>query len=337
MNKENDNTDDKLSSIPIPTLEQLSSEFDFLQSSEFEGVKGVLCIDSGKPGPVLGITVNTHGNEPSGIAALWYLRNKLRIEDKLLQGSIFFVINNLKATERYFAARAKNNEIAKNESRFCDHNMNRLPENVMSLKGDVRYEVLRAQELRSIWKRFEVALDIHSTAKESDPMIIACGGLQNDLIRGFPIDIIVLNIENIQIGKPALQFYGNQEEIKAFIIEAGSHEDDTSFTCSITCVLALLRSLQLIAGKNDVNLRERQIYEVSGSLLFPNTSFELERVFKMFEPIKEGQILARGNGTRIVADFDGHVLMGPKGKKVNSTNEEVLFISRPVKKITAEY
>src|SRR3989344_8257828 len=228
-----------MSNITAPTFEQLSSEFDFLKSSEFESVKGVLCINSGNPGPMLGITVSTHGNEPSGLAALWYLRNEFKLTDNLLRGSVFLVLNNVRATERYFAACATQDDAAKKTARFCDHNMNRLPENSLILKGDTRYEILRVQELRPVWERFEVAFDIHSTQMPSDPMIIACGGLQEDLIKGFPVSILITNIEKVQVEKPAVSFYGVEGRIKTLAIEAGSHDNPSSFAGSIACTLTL--------------------------------------------------------------------------------------------------
>ena len=322
-----------MSDINTPTFEQLSSEFDFLKSSEFQCVKGVLCINSGNPGPILGITVSTHGNEPSGLAALWYLRNEFKLADNLLRGSVFFVLNNVRATERYFAACATQDDVAKKTARFCDHNMNRLPENSLILKGDTRYEVLRAQELRPIWEKFEVAFDIHSTEMPYDSTIIACGGLQEDLIKGFPVSILITNIEKVQVEKPAVNFYGVESRIKTLAIEAGSHDNPSSFECSIACTLALLKNLNLIDGKNETTPREYKLYEVAGSVQFPNLSFELEKIFEKFEPIAEGQILARGKGTRIVADFNGHALFGRNTKKTDFINEEVLFLSLPVREL----
>lgn len=323
-----------MSDITAPTFAQLAQEFAFIQDSEFEGIKGVWQIESGNPGPVLGITVSTHGNEPSGLAALWYLRNVFKLADNLLRGSVFLVINNIRATEHYFAAVAKQDDVAKKAARLCDHNMNRLPENSLILKGDTRYEVLRAQELQPVWEKFEVAFDIHSTSMRIDPMIIACGGLQENLIKGFPMDILITNIEKVQVEKPAVSFYGIGGKIKTLAIEAGSHDDPAAFKCSIACTLALLKNLNMVAGENEATPKEYQLYEVAGSVMFPDLSFELEKIFDKFEVIKEGQILARGKGTRIVADFDGHAVMGPEEKKTTLLKEEVMFLSRPVRKLT---
>ena len=54
--------------------------FDRLTTSTSNGVHGVMAINSGNPGPVLGITACTHGNEPSGLAVFDYLLNDIHIE-----------------------------------------------------------------------------------------------------------------------------------------------------------------------------------------------------------------------------------------------------------------
>ena len=325
-------------SYTLPTIDQLVSEFAFMRYSDCGGIKGVWRVDSPKPGPALGITIHTHGNEPSGLATSWHFRRNFNLSDRLRRGSVLFVLNNLRAAERYFSAlemiEGKEKEEVKRKARFCDHNMNRLPENTFDLKADTRYEIGRAQELRPIWGCFETAFDIHSTLTETAPMIIVCGGLQRDLIRGFPIKNIVTNIDNVQVEKPAMNFYGEREQVRTLAIEAGSHENSSSFECSIACTTALLHNLDMIEGEKDTATREYDEYFIDGSVLFPDQSFEMVKVFEMFEPITEGQVLAHGKGTRIVADFNGHALMGRPPLKPDSIKEEVLFLSRPVKKIT---
>lgn len=323
--------------ITPPTLNQLIAEFTAMKDSTFERINGVWHIDSGKPGPVLGITIHTHGNEPSGMAVLWYLRHQFKLQHHLLCGSVFFVLNNLRATEQYFAAITmtpeEKREQTKTAARFCNHNMNRLPSNALRLKSDKRYEIRRVQELRPIWERFEIAFDIHSTTKETQPMIIACGGLQPELIRGFPIDTIITNIERIQIGKPAVYFYGKRGKTRTIAIEAGSHESTASFHCAITCSLALLRNLKMLKGSNELSQREYREFFVNGSIVFPHLSFRLTKIFEMFESIRKSQVLAYGRGVEIVAKSNGHALMGPPRLRANSIKEEVFFLTRPARKI----
>lgn len=325
--------------IPIPSLDDLYDEFTFIRSSFQDNVPGVWVVDSGKPGPVLGVTMQTHGNEPSGLAALWYFRNHFEIAKHLKRGKVVFVLNNLKGAEAYFAAcritDAKKREQAKKLTRVCDHNFNRLPRDTLKLRNDHRYEVRRAQELRPVWATFDVGLDIHSTSQESEPMIVACVGFKQELIAGFPINVVISNIDKIQIEKPAISFYGKSRDITVIGIEAGSHENPASFVCAVKCVQALMQNLGLVAkSKEGAHVpQEYREYRVYGSVILPTKAFRMVKPFKMFEPIEKGDILARGNGTEIVALHDGHTLFGSAKLTPDHTNEEMVFLTRRVKTV----
>lgn len=282
---------------------------------------------------MLGITIHTHGNEPSGLAVLSHFREKFPLEQHLKTGSVIFVLNNTRATEMFLAA--KNME-DKKCSRFVDINMNRLPNNTLECsKNDARYEVRRAQELGIIWKQFDIGLDIHSTTQESDGIIVNIGTLQPDLIRGFPITDIITNIENIQVGKPAVSFYGNGS-IPVMVIEAGSHESHQAFMRAINCTDALLKNLQMIEGKTKSSNRKYHEYYVGGALMFPDASYALTKPFKSYTKFTAGEKIATNGQCNIVAPFTGYSIFAPQGTTVKNLNEEVMFFLQPPKIITIE-
>ncbi len=320
------------------SLQDLLAEFNFIKNSFFDGVAGVFCVDSGKPGPTLGITLNTHGNEPSGLAVLAYFRHQFSLKEKMLGGKVFFVLNNLEATKQYFVAmqikNKKAREEAKGKCRFTKAgcNFNRLPKDTLTRRGDKRYEVQRAQKLSPIWAKFSVGFDIHSMVQKSPAMIIACGGFRENLIAGFPVGIIIRNIDVIQKNKPAVYFYGKSKSTPMVAIEAGYHEDETSFKCATKCVLSLMRTIGMLpkAGQT-AKARIYKEYQIDDSVMFPNKSYKLVKVLKPFERIKEGQLLACGNRGDVFSPFSGHALMGPKDITPDSIEEEVLFLSRPIR------
>lgn len=313
----------------ISSLSDLKNEFEFIIKSRYKGVVGVWHINSRKPGPILGITIFTHGNEPSGLAALWYLRCKFNIEENLKKGSLIIVVNNLRAAQKFF--RTKNNE-KKRFTRFIDINFNRLPANTLKLKNDNRYEIKRAQELQHIWREFDFAIDIHSTSQKSDPMIV-CGDQFNiNLIKGFPINTIISNIDKIQIGKPAFAFYGRPTgSIPLLVIECGSHTDPASFKRSIASVVALLRNIKMISGKSAVRIKTLKEYSIESSIMFPDNSYELVKVFKNYEFVPNDAAIASNGHRTIRAPFDCHIFMAPPKTKPASIAEEVVFLSRPEK------
>lgn len=304
-------------------------EFKLLKENKFLGVNGIIKIDSGKPGPVLGLTVCTHGNELAGLVAVYYLRNKYDLGKKLLKGSVLIVINNLKATEKSLNARTETESL---NSRYIDLNFNRLPKNLSKIRSDSRYEISRAQELLPIWSLFDVALDIHSTTQDNPPMIIASDNLDFDLVRDFPIKIVISNIVKIQIGVPAFAFYGGDRDIQTIEIESGQHEKVSSGVTAIKCILSLLGKLKMVDYKSrQIKRKNFEEYYVNDSIIFPNRECELGRVFESFKLIKKGELLATVNGKKIIAREDCCALMAPKGIKPTKVGEEAVFLSKLVK------
>lgn len=309
----------------------LIEEFNFLKESMFLGVKGVTKIDSGKIGPVFGLTICTHGNELAGLAAVYYLRNKYNLNKKLLKGSILIVVNNLNATQK--ALKAKN-EISRLNSRYIDLNFNRLPKNLIKINNDNRYEIGRAKELLPIWNMFDVALDIHSTTQNNPPMIIASNNLDFNLIKNFPIKKIITNIIKIQIGVPAFNFYGGKKKIQTIEIEAGQHEKSSSYIVAIKCILSLLEKKQMIKFKKKVfKTKVFEEYYVYNSIIFPDKQCKLSRVFTDFEVVKKGEVLAKIKSKVIKTNEDSCILMAPKGKKCMKYGEETIFLSKLPNKI----
>jgi len=228
----------------VLALEEVLREF---KKSTCDGVPGVMKIDGPRPGPVLGITACTHGNEPSGLAIFHYLLNDLNIKETLQCGTLYLVVNNVRAAEKFFAATT---EKEMKDARYADVNMNRLPRDVMS-STDKKYELVLARELYPIWQRFTHGLDIHSTLTDTMPMIISRGNNFEriaKLVRGFPIEILISNIDRMQIGVPPFSFYGVSSDVPVFAIEAGQHTKSETLERARDCAVALLQNLEMHDG-----------------------------------------------------------------------------------------
>lgn len=312
------------------TKKEIVSEFDYIKNSSCKEIPGVYKIDSNIPGPTLGITVCTHGNELSGVAAIYYLRNIYKIDKRLKKGKILFVINNIRAGEKALMVKTK---IERLKARYMDLNMNRLPKNLEKIRKDNRYEIKRSKELIPVWDSFDCSLDIHSTTQDNKPMIIAAENLDFSLTRGFPIGIVIKNIDKIQIGAPAFAFYGKGRNIQTLEIEAGQHESVKAQSVAVSCILSLLKNLKMINGKTKNGTREVEEYFIFDSVIFPHNKYELSKTFKDFELVKKGQLLASFKGKEIFSLSDAHVLFSPKKKKSVKINEEIMFLSKPVRKI----
>lgn len=313
--------------------------FQHMEKQSCEDVPFVLRLESAAPGPVLGITVHTHGNEPSGLAAIHFLLEDFEVQKKLLSGTLFLVVNNVDATRRYLEAE---NEEEKRLARQVDVNMNRLPEDLEKRGGDMRSEIQRALRLLPIWRKFTVGFDIHSTLTKSPPMIMNVGkNLPVRLIKGFPIRKICSHIDRVHPGiAPACHFYGSAgADIPILGIESGQHEEHESLENARACVLSLLRNLGMLAGETDAKTVEYEEYIVEDAIVFPDESFELTDIlckpFEQFQRIAKGDILAISNdGKRaFLAPFDGHAAFHSKRRPDDITGQAV-FLTRPVRKMT---
>jgi uncharacterized protein len=313
-------------------LKKLETTFETLANASHEGIEGILKFEGNAPGPCLGITVCTHGNEPSGLAAVAFLIDHLE-KFPLLGGSLYLILNNIKATRMYFAAKTEED---KRKARYVDINMNRLPKNVLELTNDNRYEVMRVQTLNPIWETFTLGLDIHSMTSSAEPMLITKGqkfDATAKLIRGFPIDILISNIDQIQLNLPAFAFYGGiKKEIPVFAIETGQHTDPVAFDRAIAVSKALLQNAGMLPSTPDITNKSYKEYRIDDSIIFPDASFDFIKDFKSYDVVQEGEVLARdNNGSVIRAPFDGCLLFPTERRgKDKDISEEVAFVSRPM-------
>ena len=324
-----------MSQTPGGKFPQLLDTLQRMKAAECEGIPGVMCFHSTMPGPVLGITACTHGNEPSGLAAIRHILERFECRENLLRGTVYLAVNNLEAASNYFAGTDGK------KWRFIDRNMNRLPDNISQLSGDGRSEIRRVRELLPIWRRFDVALDIHSTSQSSAPMIVSGGGtFHSALAQGFPIDVVISNIDAVQIGLPAFGYYGGGtgSSTPAFEIECGSHEDAASFESAITCVDSLLRNLNMIAGEARRTVATYSEYLIEDSIVFPNDTYRFARFIAGFEHLSAGEVIARGDGPPLEIPLECDAIFGPGKDEWQTwcdTSEEALFLSRPKRLLAA--
>src|SRR3989344_3148710 len=156
------------------TLSELKEEYYSICNSLEFGVKGIVAFDSGVAGPCVGVTMMTHGSEPSGLAALRHFRASDMIR-KLQKGKVIFVLNNVAAAEKYFAALdivgQTEGARVRLSARFLDVNMNRLPADMPERVNDSRYEIIRSRELLPVWKRCNIAITLVKSLLQNLGMI----------------------------------------------------------------------------------------------------------------------------------------------------------------------
>lgn len=311
------------------TLNRLQKIFAQLSKKKFQGIKGVHVFDSGVRGPTVGITVQTHGNEPVGLAVYPFLEKLLLGSNGLKSGRVFLVLNNIRASRNYLKAASKGDRAGCEKARFVDVNMNRLNKRQLANKDCRLYEIRRAKELMPVWRQFEYGIDIHSTSLKSNPMIIAVKKSNLDLVKKFPFRDILTNIDDVQVGVPACALYGNKSS-SIFGLEAGQHNEKESFRRAVLSVEILLSSLDMIDVKQSGVGTKKRIFKIFDAFIPKNNSYKMVKTFRTFQKIKKGELIAEGKGGIYFAKQNCVGLFARDAELALHMNEEAIFFAKEI-------
>ncbi len=315
----------------VPTLDDLKKAFEVLSQSTYEDVQGVMRVDAAnhKPGPVVGITIGTHGNEIVGLTAFAY-HLKYGLENLLQRGSVIFVINHLEGFKRLF----ESGDFGENRRifRYFDADMNRLPDeetegvNILELREDTRYEVRRVLELAPIFAEFTAGMDIHET--KADPFLGVVSGDVMPLLQGVNINTIITGLPSAQRGIPVSALYGGIENdtIPVFVLEASR-----AIRSSIISVMRIfLQNLGVFPGKPPKTTNNVKCYPALEEVFFPNPTYRFAREFPPFGAVKKDEIIAEGDGEPITAPRNGYILFATSNnslERLNLKNDSVYFFA----------
>lgn len=275
--------------------DDLEAVFNFIRRQKTDGVEGVMVFDSGKPGPTLGITAITHGNEIAGLATLPTLI--ILQEMGLIQhGKVIYTADNMRATAEYFQAYRQDDKAAMRTARSAkgDINMNRLPTDTMDPGHDPghSYAQARARELKPFWDQFDVGIDLHTTSTPAPPMIITHDEpdeKRKHLFANLPSADWITGIYDYLNGYSVTDFFGRgnpQEKAVTLTLECGQHLDPLSAQAARNGALTLMENLGLVMGGQALdrslsptlnNLKKVSIFN----------HFRLPRVPKGSEPPEE--------------------------------------------------
>ncbi len=306
---------------------EIIEAYNKLSSSEYLGVKGVHCFGQKDKGRTVGIGIMTHGNEPTGLAAYKYFLDNDIIPES---GRVIFILNNLKAAEKYF--NSINSSIEKKRSfRWVDINMNRLPIDCLEIEAN-QYEIERIKELVPVYETLDYGIDIHSA--ESDPkgtIINISDDLEHGLFKGFPKEMIdvIANMVNVQKGIPACWLFGGKErEIPILGIESGTHEDVESFETSIKCVIEFCKNCGVLKRESIVSPRKFNVYKVLTSVFYPKKDYFIPKKFLAFEELTRNQVLGVNmHSDPVLCPFDCLTLFGRKKlQQPKDISDEVFFL-----------
>lgn len=181
---------------------------------------------------------------------------------------------------------------------------------------------------------------MHSFSEPSEPMIIDIKGTEKDLDAlsdGIPLKTRVTNIVSVQTGYAMGSLYGGLRNTDTPVIEveSGQHEDPASNRVATESAVAMLIKSDFLDSDYTERSSYQLIHRVIGSVKFPDLSYALTKKYQAFEPISEGEVIAKGNGKDIVAALDCHPVFGTSRLKMEheaQLKEEKLFLAAPVRR-----
>ncbi len=296
--------------------------------STHNNIPGVLCIDSGKPGPILGIWACTHGGEVVGLDIIDFLLEKLDIKNMLQSGKIFFSLNNIPAYEKYL----ETGDVV--GSRFVEENLNRAcsVENMLRSNSP---EIQRARQLEPLLAKLEFYLDIHSTYSPSESIgIFSKNGFER-FWKVFNVSMGLVGINEKLVGKPFMDIVERNWGIWLWI-EAGSQFDNQWYTIGVDNVLRLLHSLDMITLSENIHsflLPEKiqKTFLIFDTVIVKNEKFQSEREFVHWEELQKWERIGFNGEEEIFAQENLSIIMpAPKKMYQRCIGEEFCFLGRRI-------
>lgn len=305
---------------PELSRDQLYRVFSEHARCQASGIPGVLQIEGPAPGPSLGIMAMTHGNEPAGLAAFYSLLQASALQEQLRCGTVYLILNNLEAGQRYFEEAEDLSFTA--HYRFVDQDMNRMQVPVQgSVPGDSS-EVRRVNALLPLYQQLDVVLDLHSTSAPSAPMLIEIDPSLPPLhVPG--VEIMLRGILDHLVGKALVSLCS---QAKGYVLECGSHEEPASLQVAQEASWRLLEQLGMVAPRPH-QPTPLTCYDIYRAVIFPDESYQLERLLHSFEFLPAGTLLAQGAGEPIVVEQDSWVIMPPPRLKPVHPGSEFLYLA----------
>lgn len=291
-----------------------------IENWQYQGIPGVLKIESGQPGPTLGIMAMTHGNEPAGLAAFYALLQDDFLQTHLTCGSVYLILNNLAAARRYFTEAEDLSFTA--HFRFVDQDMNRMPAIEAQELTQKTYEVQRVRQLLPIYQSLDYVLDLHSTSAPSEPMMIELHPSQSTL-HCPGVRILIRGILEHLTGHALVSLC---RKAQGYVIECGSHEDPSALMIAQNAVWRMLEFIKLLPEQPH-EADPLHIYEIQKAIIFPDQSYSLTRILHSFEFLEAGTVLARGDGEDILVEQDAWVIMPPPRLKPVHPGSEFLYLA----------
>ena len=273
---------------------------------------------SGRPGPTVVVCGGLHGNEPSGVLAAQRVLSRLDENRPPLRGELVALAGNLGA-------------LAANR-RFVQSDLNRtwIRDRIAELRRNADSGNVEEREMCSLLEVIEataarattplVVLDLHTTSGKSPPFVLVSDRLPNRPIAFALPGPVILGLEETVDG--TLLEFMTEAGHRAIVIEGGQHADPASVDNHEAAIwLGLVAAGALDADDVPDHARmRRRLREATRGLprvvelrhrhsITEENGFVMEPGFVGFQPVQQGDLLARHAAGEIRAPESGRILM----------------------------
>ncbi len=289
---------------------------------------------TGRPGPLIIFVGGVHGNEPAGVLALQEVLEDLRARSRPLRGRLVCLAGNLEALRQ--------------GQRYIERDLNRVwahgdtrPEELADLhEARVREEMEKLIEIEIAGVSGPVILvDLHSTSAGGSPFSIIGDTRQNRRIAmAMPVPVI-LGLEE-SVDGALLGFFGERGHV-AVGFEGGQHDDPATIRNHVAAIwLSLVSGGSLARSKTPEAIAAYNLLRAAGrgnpgviELRYRHhveaeDEFVMREGFSNFDPVSEGDLLAKDISGPIYSREDGLMLL----PLYQGQGQDGFFIGREVRR-----
>lgn len=224
------------------------------------------------------ILAGVHGNEKAGVNAVNNIISKLKIKS----GKVLFIHANLEAM--------------KQNTRFIEHNLNRIFNDNLPKEIKESIEGESASELMPLLKNADFVLDLHqSNSKDSKPFII-CEKNSFDLSKSLPADTVTTGWDPFYPHSSISYVESNSG--KAVSIELGYILDPKGTKLAEEAIVSFLSLLGFIEGTPTITENQTQ-FKLKHVYKNKLNSFHKSRDFSDFEKLNEKTLMGKEGSKEI--------------------------------------
>lgn len=248
--------------------------------------EGVIKYSAPKPGPTLAIFAGVHGNERAGILALEELISSLQIK----AGVLYAVFANPPAI--------------KENARFITKNINRC---FQSDNQGTEYEDKRARELMIILDKCDALLDLHAFDNTDGEPFIICEDESLQVASIFDPDIISTGWNKAEPGSADGYMFENGKI--GICLENGQIKQSEKYKeLAVKSSLQFLKYFGMIDSDVEFSKNKKLHLKVKYAVIKTSEKFKMEKGFKNFQKLQEGQLLAIDDNSEYLAKDDEYII-----------------------------